>query len=91
MTYTKGPWTLQKTESFEFILDKPNVKLEFTNHISNQDATVANAHLIAAAPEMLEALESVSCGCNVLYKCEPQCHMHKVEAVINKAKGGARE
>lgn len=58
--HTPGPWKFNKTQSYEFECPKLGLTLTFNNHIADQDATVANADLIAAAPEMLEALEAMA-------------------------------
>ncbi len=65
----------------------------------SQAEAVANAHLIAAAPDMLEALEEVVaitenlpvcpfCGAvRVVQKHRPDCLSHEIDSVIQKARG----
>ena len=89
---TPGPWE---------IADDP---LEWKNHITSQNGTIAyvvfqpeaeaNARLIAAAPELLEALEeecSERCwqcrGDNLPAICSRACRIKKHLQLIAKAKG----
>lgn len=96
--YTKGPWNVEKETTANGIthisirgepdthlftgvqICKINYHLDFKNDL-------ANAHLIAAAPEMYEALGSVYCNCHTLYPCEPGCFMLKIESVLKKSRG----
>jgi hypothetical protein len=63
--FTKGPWVKEVSKSRIDILtnggwDKgqPWIASVFVNHVDvSQEAGEANAHLIAAAPDMYEALE----------------------------------
>lgn len=45
------------------------------------------SQLIAAAPELLEALESVYCSCSAIHQHKDNCFMLKVEKALAKAKG----
>lgn len=53
MKHTPGPWTIEETDDTLFILQG-----EDSDQIAQVDKAFGNgnAHLIAAAPEMLEAL-----------------------------------
>ena len=58
---TPGPWVLRADSlggqlGFSFKVDLPNGAVAFTS--SNDDASEANARLIAAAPQLLKALEA---------------------------------
>ena len=68
MNYTKGPWTLEVNP-----FPLPRSQGSFVGHIRVNNDTIAllvcnpptmdaNAHLIAAAPEMYEALHSAING-----------------------------
>jgi len=91
--YTPGPWKFKRLESFEYHCDDINVTLTFNNHANAQDATIANAALIAAAPEMLEALEH----CLAFFDAHPEianpnddrdCSpWNDARQALNKAKG----
>lgn len=53
--HTKGPWTLEEHESVEVIGENRRVAEVWLN-----EHTKANAALISAAPDLLEALEKIS-------------------------------
>ena len=73
-------------EPFVRIVNSQNETIT-TNHDLFVFKNSADALLLATAPELLEALESVFCQCSPLYPCDENCFMHKVESVIRKAKG----
>ena len=54
--WTPGPWHMWKTVAGEFAVDAASVTVGRINDLS--DETMANARLIAAAPEMYEALKA---------------------------------
>lgn len=88
-THTPGPWKAQRLESFSYAIHTDYV------HDRGHDCNIvrevrceANALLIAAAPELLDALET-------LFDITPFATNDKdaeirvrVRAVIAKAKGG---
>ena len=99
-THTPGPWKLHRTRSrfglnvvaergASCICEMPSWDDEY---IPERDA---NARLIAAAPEMLEALESAAAHCtDILHdpKWHPVRHcpvLDQIQSVIAKAKGKA--
>lgn len=91
-THTPGPWTMQPDETFSTLGDKRVVAF---NDISPAIVfgglgaeTDANAHLIASAPELLEALEAAwervhsdVCGRTCCKECE------NAKAAMAKARG----
>jgi hypothetical protein len=93
MRHTPGPWKLLGGEAIAntvIVQDRPGMDVKYiaqtnTSHHS-ADECVANAKLIAAAPEMLEALELISTakqrgfGIDYAEGCARQ--------VLHKIKGG---
>lgn len=88
--FTPGPWTIFKGASNELCLSAGEVQLETL--VSGE----ANARLIAAAPELLEAL------CSIYYMANLETHlrtkyslptvqmiMQQMANAIAKATGGA--
>jgi hypothetical protein len=60
MKYTPGPWTAEANGVFKDKQRNPIASVydpEHTNHLT--DIAKANAQLIAAAPEMYEALKAI--------------------------------
>jgi len=84
MRYTKGPWRPDNL----FIRDEKEqviAKVLFFPEIRNYDELEANARLISAAPELLEALEG-------LMEAETYCSgetaaWDKARAAIRKVRG----
>ena len=66
-THTPGPWLLRETEERELIsfcgpvvyTDKKLIAYPYMNTVTQYDENLANTHLIAAAPELLEALYKI--------------------------------
>lgn len=69
---TPGPWRViagsgKIVEQYYPAIDMPGVQIgsasSYPNsgHFPSDEAGLANAHLIAAAPELLEALQSLKC------------------------------
>ncbi|EIN1803827.1 hypothetical protein LOH90_004331 [Salmonella enterica] len=88
---TPGPWVASTTDrsigpvsrdddqSYGMIF--PIAWVEFDG---NQEYQQANANLIAAAPELLEALQFIINDCSRMI---PKCAEDKANAAINKALG----
>ncbi len=106
--HTPGPWSVQKSRFGLSVIkenhwrggNRPICESIDYKEVLNPDEDRANAHLIAAAPEMLEALEAINTELKrVKSECEPNSafgHAYRmidtyatkgVEAAINKAKG----
>jgi hypothetical protein len=84
MTHTPKPWTVAKrttngTDGFEIHWSDDGECV--TDHVYEE----ADAHLIAAAPDLLEALEEMYAMCNMSPEDAP--HRVKARAAIAKAKG----
>lgn len=87
--HTPGPWAASIASKDQPIHIYQRSSGDVLAHILpyNTVFSEANAHLIAAAPEMLEALEEfLLCGPNVGHN---QDFIALVKAAIAKAKGGA--
>jgi hypothetical protein len=94
--FTPGPWRLAD-HSYTFIISKPGDGY-ITRDVCRMDASTmsafqqkANAHLIAAAPELYEALEELHAQQNgpplEKYKTRWEKAMRKTEAALAKARG----
>lgn len=92
MSHTPGPW---KVLGEDVVLEcNEKEVVAWVGDIDGQ--MINNAHLIAAAPEMLEALEEVVsltenlqvcpfCGCVLDHR--PDCLSREIESAIRKARG----
>jgi len=84
MTHTPGPWTF----SDEYVIAKETVIADpycmATRGQSDEGEMEANASLIAAAPDMLEALEEVA---SYLDKEDSESLVETVNEAITKARG----
>ena len=89
MKFTPGPWSVYQHNTFHYIVSDSGYPVAMTQDIISTDDNRStdinqneiNAHLIAVAPEMYEALE------DVLY-CEiPGCQSEKIIKVLQKARG----
>lgn len=97
MSHTPGPWGFEWSEankSFEIApLDKDS-ECDWAHEVCiTADDSEANARLIAAAPELLEALKTAEIA---LVNCVPITPYHgdgplvSIRAAIAKATGGAQ-
>lgn len=76
--HTPGPWTVYKAGSFKILFDKSS-----NSEIGQLSCTESEANLIAAAPEMLEALIQVE---SELIDADLEVPKY-IERAIKKAKG----
>jgi hypothetical protein len=88
--YTPGPWRIYDLLSnHEIITDRKTAPETESIGLFSKNPSPANAHLIAAAPELLEALELLFIdnknGC-----VADDWRMEKAKATIDKAKGLAQ-
>ena len=95
MSHTPGPWKILGQDVVLECNEKEVVA--WVGDIDGQ--MIDNAHLIAAASEMLEALEEVValtenlqvcpfCGAvNGVQSHKPDCLSHEIDAAIKKARG----
>lgn len=57
--YTSGPWTLHNHNAAVYAKrGQDNIRIASLSHVSSATEEEANARLIAAAPELLEALQA---------------------------------
>lgn len=111
MTHTPGPWRTKDDSSIRATLDGKDVQIALTSpssfthgdphsHIGDQlrDSCAANAHLLASAPALLEALlemrEIHICSCCSIGACGPtgpcrQCRdiLVRADTAVRAAKG----
>jgi hypothetical protein len=57
-SYTPGPWSFKKDEHDGFYIKSEVRTIADVRFLGVEDRTSANAHLIAAAPELLEAAKT---------------------------------
>lgn len=57
--HTPGPWAVEKNAFFDIRSSGRSIVIHDSELSNNSDEDLANARLIAAAPEMLEALELI--------------------------------
>ena len=95
-SFTPGPWELRPDDmgglsSLVFPAKQPHPVAGVTGYYSGNGERLANARLIAAAPELLEALQRLSAQCERLrLPGQPETDAEKTaRAVIAKATGGA--
>ncbi|MCK4624042.1 MAG: hypothetical protein KAV00_01940 [Phycisphaerae bacterium] len=88
MGHTPGPWAV--------IANAELPSRMHIIHVAGGDEGEANAHLIAAAPDLLETLEwllandLLGCTCDSYHLyCDTCCHVCQARAAIAKAKGDA--
>ena len=92
MSHTPGPW---KVLGEDVVLEcNEKEVVAWVGDIDGQ--MINNAHLIAAAPDMLEALKEVVAltenlpvcpFCSCVLDHRPDCLSHEIEAAIKKARG----
>jgi hypothetical protein len=87
MKHTPGPWKIEAERAYIQIMPTDNVAICELGRRGNPALDLANANLIAAAPELLEALEDAE---RVLEwgEPEPKPILERVRRVIAKARGG---
>ena len=98
MKHTPGPWEVTEDGEADFsgIATQSNwlMRIQQNGELSVQEEE-ANANLIAAAPELLAALEALEphmdaivCYASTLPEFKPNLLVVNAQAAIRKAKGG---
>lgn len=95
-THTPGPWVTARTHAGEGyvhsvrqnIAGQPTIAMVWDD---NDDPMIPNpnARLIAAAPELLAALELLVFDCGAHGLDDNDCHLREALAAIAKARGQA--
>ena len=93
-SHTPGPWEMRQNYA-PLVYDSQHALISIPASRDEEGAELANAHLIATAPELLEALEEIQDGpgfcsaCAGYYYDGNFCHSDdcKLAALIAKAKG----
>ena len=94
MSHTPGPWTAVDFREHHIVSDKYDGSICFVypkRGVPNE----ANAHLIAAAPDLLAACEAALRSYDLAHEVEcnlgPEdvcsCHVGMLETAVKKAKG----
>lgn len=98
--HTPGPWTAHMSKYREGVLvvqaGMPSMRIlaDFGTNDALDEIDHANAHLIAAAPDLLAELETL---CNLLDGCgielppEIECQVSFARAAISKATGESHD
>lgn len=83
--FTPDPWHVENRDK-PYVMQENGIALAqiWDCSVISREQAVANAHLIAAAPEMYKELVSVCLGCGLCNGNAPAC---KVARVLAKARG----
>ncbi len=88
--HTLGPWVYEpETFTIRTANDDSYWLASIDGTIEGEEG-LANAHLIAAAPDMLEALELALTACLRNEDCETSLHVRRIRLAIKKAKGDTK-
>lgn len=94
--HTPGPWLLDPVSAWVVVPDRdaPICALLWPTELRSEDETFANARLIAAAPDLLEALEGMvryaeSVRTTVGMGKNQQARFDRAKALISRATGAA--
>ena len=90
--HTSGPWECKESQFGYSVFTKEN-SMRIAMVFSDWDNPESNARLIAAAPELLEALKDLlsteECVCDQAKIEQGTCSVCIYEKLIEKAQGGA--
>ncbi len=91
--YTSGPWRLKQSQFGLFVLSEGTAERSpdaIAEMVSSGKTVQFNAHLIAAAPELLEALEMIANDYSYLLETKMRpVDADNIHRIISKAKGDA--
>jgi hypothetical protein len=88
-THTTGPWSLRRAQfSLGWVVWGKGKRVAMLSELDEEtDENTANAVLISAAPDLLEALESVAAAWGNLPFQSPMGLKQQIDNAIAKAKG----
>lgn len=87
---TKGPWIIDQTpDGLEIHSESEHAHIATVEYYGFPEQEFADAHLVSAAPDLLDALNDALCALEVCGK-DFNYAMSKARAAIAKAKGGAK-
>lgn len=86
--HTPGPWSIEERYTDSYAIN-PNVAWLGASSSDKEGENEANAHLIAAAPDLLVALEEVLSCISETRGADARAAVEMAQAAINKAKGEA--
>ena len=91
MAHTTGPWKVDSGEALKVRNNSGSIATVMQTHLTGRrsnDETMANARLIAAAPEMLEALHNMAELARPYMRDDVQLQaLQDARAAITKATG----
>lgn len=85
--HTPGPWFARPRTECEYYIGTAGTGWNLADSIICENLHEGDAHLIAAAPELLEALENIASGAACLPGYSISDAVQEVHAAIAKAKG----
>jgi hypothetical protein len=91
--FTPGPWTLSEDEDRIHAVNCPDdggdIICEFPDALASNERWLVNARLIAAAPDLLEALVAIDLARHTDAPCDWEKATRLSDAAIAKATGAA--
>ena len=86
--FTKGPWKAKDNYIYAPIPDEDDIfAISIAVACAGVAPAISNANLIAAAPDMYEALEDVCKGCLGKLETNCTCRVCKIGKALRKARG----
>ena len=86
MKFTPGPWEVDSSH-VKTAVNVGNTHVAMVNWGINEEEHNANAHLIAAAPDMYEELTKVCNACNLDFLVPELCQGCGTKEALAKARG----
>ena len=96
--FTKGPWTATYDSQLQAAIEIYNTEDRIIVAVLPDRGTIeamseieANANLIAAAPDMYEALEGVCHDCDDTGTIDDECKSCSIYKALRKARGSVQD